>query len=124
MMQPEAEDLFDAPLDPVAHPAPPPAQESRSRGECLLASLERIEHALDEVRAAMDTTVREHRHREFSAVRLVGSITQALVVGLLLWALSDWVFEEPPGAVLTKLAFATVLQLAALTAFLLGRETN
>ena len=69
-------------------------------------------------------SVRERRHKEFSPARLVASLLQALVVGLLLWALSDWAFGEPGDVLLTKLAFAAVLQLSSLTGFVLGREVD
>jgi hypothetical protein len=99
-----------------------PPDRSASRPE-LLSTLERLERTLDQMRGGLDATAREQRHREFSLARLVGAIAQVLVVGLVLWALCDWVFNEL-GQVLVKIGFAGVLQLGALTAFLLGRESD
>ena len=113
--------------DTAAAPAPGPRlarPRRRSTADELLAALERVERTLVELRRSVDTGVRERRHREFSAARLIGSILQALVLGLVLWALSDWLFAEPREGLLVKLAFAGVLQLGALTGFLLGREVD
>lgn len=99
-----------------------PSGGRRSPAGDILAALERLEQVLGRMRSALELRVREERHLEFSPARLIGAVVQALVVGLVLWALSDWVFAEPPVALLTKLAFAGVLQLGALTAFMLGRE--
>ena len=110
---------------PKLHSEQQPAVTKRhSTAEQILATLNRIEHSLGDVRRTLSATAREHRHREFSPARLIGSILQALVLGLLLWAVSDWVFGEPHNALLVKIAFAAVLQLTALTAFVLGREVE
>jgi hypothetical protein len=110
---------------PFSQPVPTEersASDDRSQppAERILASLARSEALLQDIRAALDADIREQRHREFSPVRLVGALCQSLVVGLLLWALSDWIFGEPVGYLQIKLAFAAVLQLIALTGFLLG----
>ena len=49
---------------------------------------------------------------------------QALVVGLLAWSLSDWVFQVPAEGLFIKLAFAAVLQLIAMTALLMSKEDS
>jgi hypothetical protein len=111
-------------------PAPPPAPAPEAQApddyddEDAVATLHRIEHTLEEIRRTLQSTAREQRHREFSPARLIASVLQALVIGMVLWALSDWVFEEPREGVLMKLAFAAVLQLGALTGFTLGREIS
>ena len=66
------------------------------------------------------------RHKEFSFTMLAGRIAQAIVIALLVWALSDMIFigvssGETVGFPLVKLAFAGVLQLVALTAFVASR---
>ena len=104
--------------------AEPEVSARRSAAGEILAVLERMERELSQMRAAVEATARERQHQEFSPVRLIGSIVQALVIGLVLWALSDWAFGEPHGVLQTKLAFAVVLQIAALTAFVLGREVQ
>ena len=103
-----------------------PAETTEPRGDepDLLVALDRIQNTLDELRRLQAASVREHRHREFSPARLFGSILQALVFGLMLWALSDWVFAAAREPLFVKLGFALVLQLGALTAFILGREVE
>ena len=114
-------------------PAAPPAEQTGERADAsaegtptseILGALERLEHLLVGVRSVLDAQVRESRHREFSPARLLGSLLQALVIGLLLWAVSDWAFGEPSEVLLIKLAFAAAFQLVALTAFVLGREVG
>ena len=110
-------------------PAASPAEQTDASAEGtptseILGALERLEHLLVGVRSVLDAQVRESRHREFSPARLLGSLLQALVIGLLLWAVSDWAFGEPSEVLLIKLAFAAVFQLVALTAFVLGREVG
>jgi hypothetical protein len=133
-MKPETDTELFSPDPPAVEPAPEqpsngqsepePAASSRRAGrQELLVTLERLERTLDEMRGGLDATVREERHREFSAARLIGSIVQALAVGLVLWALSDWVFGEL-SQVTIKLGFAGVFQMGALTALLLGRESD
>lgn len=125
-MSTESLETMESPpaTQPVAREGHPPGDAIRPRDQdaSLLAALERLEALVDEVRRGVDVVARERRHREFSPARLVGSILQSLVVGLVLWGLSDWVFAEPTEGLFVKLAFAAVLQLGALTAFVLGRE--
>jgi hypothetical protein len=103
------------PLSETAPEQPDPRPED-------LATLRRIEHVLDEMRNLLDTTQREQQHRVFSPARLAGAILQALVVGLVAWALSDWILAAPAGPLQIKLAFAAVLQLIVLTAFASARQ--
>jgi hypothetical protein len=113
---------------PVVQKASPPgdkpgAPDSPAEADVLLA---RIEKSLSEVRAHMNASARESRHKEFSFTLLAGGIAQAIVIALLIWALSDMVFiggssGETVGLPLVKLAFAGVLQLVALTAFVASR---
>jgi hypothetical protein len=116
------------PDQPARPPAPTPAPETEAPDdyddEDAVATLHRIEHTLDEIRRTLQNTAREQRHREFSPARLIASVLQALVIGMVLWALSDWVFEEPRESLLVKLSFAAVLQLGALAGFTLGREIS
>ncbi len=112
---PTAADLTPAATDSPAHSA---------EAERLLA---RIENNLAEVRAHVNATNRESRHKQFSFTLLAGGIAQAVVMALLVWALSDVIFVSgtsgaaPLGLPLVKLAFAGVLQLIALTAFSASR---
>ena len=76
---------------------------------------------LGEIRGTLDAAVRGKEHRDFSVGLLVGSILQVIVVGLLALSLLDWVFGATSGSMLIKLAFASVLQLSALTAFVVLR---
>jgi len=87
-----------------------------------LATLRRIVQLLDEIRGRLDIDARARRHRQFSLARLLGALLQALVVGLVIAALADWVYGAALGAQLVKLVFAGVLQLGALTAFVIARD--
>ncbi len=84
----------------------------------------RVERLLEEIRGALDARARDKRYKEFSATRLVGAVLQALVVGLMAWSLSDWVFQLPAEGLFIKLAFAAVLQLIAMTALLMSKEDS
>jgi hypothetical protein len=79
----------------------------------------RLEHLLGEIRALLEQQQRVHRYREFSPARLLGALTQAFVIPMTLWALADWALAADHQAVLVKLGFAAVLQLMALSAFVL-----
>ncbi len=108
-------ELLSQSPQPASEPPPPLPADS-------LAVLQRMEQTLVDIRRSLAAEEREAQHREYSPGPLVASITQVLVVALLLWGVLDWSFAAPPANVLVKLGFATVLQLIALTAFLLGRD--
>ena len=116
-------DDAEAPAVREAPGGKPAAPDSPVEADVLLA---RIEKSLSEVRAHMNASARESRHKEFSFTLLAGGIAQAIVLALLIWALSDMIFMdgssgETVGLPLVKLAFAGVLQLVALTAFVASR---
>ncbi|MBU0639563.1 MAG: hypothetical protein KKB50_11915 [Planctomycetes bacterium] len=115
-----------APL-PALHTSERPAlvrdrRSSDRRANELLEHLGRIEDLLGQIRGELDATARDRQHKDFSATRLLGTCVQALVVALLAWALSDWIFQISGEALLIKLAFAAVLQLVALTALTVARR--
>jgi len=87
-------------------------------------NLERMEKLLAEISASLDSNAREQAHREFSLSRLTGAILQVLVVGLLLAAAVELLLAGALAGVLIKLAFAGVLQLSALTAFVVARPKD
>ena len=72
----------------------------------------------------LDADARDRTHRPFSLAWLIGSLLQVLVVGLIVLAALDCIFQTPrfEVQVLVKLGFAMALQLITLTAFILGRE--
>lgn len=117
-MREQANAVLERPI-PVVPPTAPLAPEE---GEESLVVLHRIERLLSEIHGRLETTERAQRHQEFSLARLVGTLLQVLVVVVMLWAVADWVYQAPPGGQLVKLAFAGVLQMGALTAFMLARE--
>lgn len=84
--------------------------------------LRRMESHLHEIRGALDAEAHERTYREFSTGRLIGTVLQIVVAGLVVLALLDWVLDAPTDALLIKLAFAAVLQLAALTVFVVARR--
>ncbi len=88
----------------------------------LAESLRRVERTLEEIHGTLESDTRARRYREFSLARLIGTILQTFAVLLVIFALADWAFDAHPVQQLVKIAFAGVLQLGALTAFLLARE--
>jgi hypothetical protein len=85
----------------------------------VLATLQQMEKRLTQIRGALDAAARDGAHREFSLWRIAGSILQVIVAGLVVL---DWLLQAPVDSLTVKLAFAAVLQLAALTAFVVARD--
>lgn len=100
------------------------ANDSGGAPPDAIGALARMERLLSQIRGSLDITAREARYQEFSLLRLVGSILEVFVAGLVVLAVLDWIFAAPANALLIKLAFAAVLQLAALTAFIVSRESR
>ncbi len=98
------------------------AEAEGGRGVGQSASLERIEGLLREIRGQLETMGRVQRYRDFSPARLIGAILQSLVVGFVIAAVADWLYQASAGTQLVKIGLAGVLQLAALTAFVLARR--
>ena len=109
-------------------PTPTPETDSSTQEAAReideAAHRKRVERLLEEIRGALDASARDRGYKEFSPTRLIGALLQALVVGLLAWALSDWIFQLPSEALFIKLAFAMVLQLTALTALLMSKSNG
>lgn len=103
------------------HGAAPAAREADPSSD-LLATLQRIDHTLDQLHGRLETLTRAQRHREFSAARLVGVILQILVLALVFVAAMGWTYGAKEGRLLVELAFAAVLQLGTLTAFVVSRD--
>jgi hypothetical protein len=87
-----------------------------------LETLRRVEAQVREIRSAIDVTLREREHHDFSPLALVGIIVQLIVIAILAIAWLDWAFGAADADPLTMLAFAGVLQLGALTAFIMSRD--
>jgi len=97
-------------------PAPLPEDVTRT--------FERMERLLGRIHGALDASAREGEHRELSYGRLVGGILQIIVAGLVALALLDWLLHGVVNSLFVKLAFAMVLQLSALTAFVMSRKSS
>ena len=82
----------------------------------------RMVELLEEIRGRLDADARDRAHKPFSLAWLLGGLLQVLVVGLVVLAALDWLFQTGAAPLLTKLAFAITLQLMALTAFVLARD--
>jgi hypothetical protein len=102
-------------------PTAPDAAPGSPAGEELLV-LRRMERALDEIRGRLEATARTRQHHEFSLSRLLGGVCQVLAVGMVCIALADWIYQGPSARLLIELALAGVLQLGALTGYVLARE--
>jgi hypothetical protein len=98
------------------------SDETRSEFDGIAATLARIDRTLRDIRGLLDAQTRERQHREFSPARLVGAVLQVFVLGLLILALVDWLYQWGVTRVYVKLAFAVVLQIMALTSFIAGRS--
>jgi len=85
-------------------------------------TFERMEKLLAQIRGTLDAAAREGEHRELSYGRLVGGVLQVVVAGLVVMALLDWLLQGVVNSLFVKLAFAGVLQLSALTAFVVSRK--
>ena len=105
---------------PASRPALHAAEDQPGEDQAA-AVLRRIEQLLSEMRGTLDAATRETQHRDFSVSLLVGSILQVVVVGLAALAVLDVIFQRSTDAILVKLAFAGVLQLGTLAAFLIPR---
>jgi hypothetical protein len=90
--------------------------------EDVTRTFERMEQLLGRIHGALDAGVREREHRELSYARLAGAILQVIVAALVALALLDWLLHGVVNSLIVKLAFAMVLQLAALTAFVISRR--
>ena len=109
---------------PGATPVPlkkDPQSITEFKPEDAAAAVARLERLLREVRGALDAREREHEHQEFSVVRLLGAVVQMCAIGMLTWAAIDCYMQPLMDQALVKAVFAGVLQLMALTTFLVSR---
>lgn len=102
----------NAALDAVESPDPPPDPA---------VTLQHMEKLLGQIRGTLNAATRDEAHRELSVGRTVGAVIQVVVAGLVALALLDWLLDAPAEALYVKLAFAGVLQVSALTAFVVAR---
>jgi len=96
------------------------------------AGTDRTEESLDKIRTVLEEILQQVKqqnrivyHRDFSYARLIGSVAQLLVVGLLFWAivgLVDLGEIKGPDATMLKFLGAVLLQLLALTFFFLDKQ--
>lgn len=93
-----------------------PVSEAPSREELL----RRVDERLASIDRRVETLARERQHEEFSIARLVGVVVQVAAVGALIVAIASWAFQAALGQQLVLLLFAGVLQLGALTAFVVA----
>ena len=103
---------------------PTPGGAPQDTTEEALAILRRTERILEEIRGHLESSVRTQRHQDFSFPRLLGAVCQAVAVGLVVVALAGWAFRASPADQLIAIAFAGVLQLGALTAFVVARGSR
>jgi D-glycero-D-manno-heptose 1,7-bisphosphate phosphatase len=75
---------------------------------------------LQEILALLRVMDRRARTEEFSLAGLTGAILQVVALAALVWAVFAYLWNEPLGIQLVRLGFALLLQLLALTFFVLG----
>ncbi|MBK9118808.1 MAG: hypothetical protein IPM18_04290 [Phycisphaerales bacterium] len=124
---PHREPLASGGLPSGEPPAPTP--ETRPERvpvpEELATGLQRIERLLVQIHGLLDTTQRVRNYREFSIAGFAAALLQVLVILLTIAAFMDWMYRVTEfGLTLVKLGLATVLQLAALTAFFVAAQRN
>lgn len=95
-----------------------PAGDSSRPAECLT----RTEQTLVQIRDLLEIQARERQYQTASPLLVVGLVVQVAVVGLIALALLDWAFGNFAAPLYIKLMLAVVLQLIALTVFLVTRE--
>jgi hypothetical protein len=84
-----------------------------------------IQATLSEILREMKQQHRLSVHRDFSYSRLIGAVSQLLVIGLLFWTMTGLVDLgeiSGPGGTTIKILGAILLQLLALTFFVLDRQ--
>lgn len=113
-----------SPSNPEDASSPRQADRTDDLPPDAATAFERMERVLRQIRGSLDTTTREASYREFSPLRLVAAVLQVFVAGLVVLALLDWLLAAPTDSLLIKLAFAAVLQLSALTAFVVSRHSR
>ena len=84
-------------------------------------TLQHMDKLLAQIRGTLNAATRDEAHRELSIGRTIGAVIQVVVAGLVALALLDWLLDAPAGGLYIKLAFAGVLQISALTAFVVSR---
>ncbi|MBK8914349.1 MAG: hypothetical protein IPM64_07045 [Phycisphaerales bacterium] len=88
------------------------------------ARLERCEALLREIRDGITRAARESQYEELSLGRVAGGLAQLIAAGLLAMAVAEWALVGPTDTMYTRLAFAGVVQLMALTGFAAARGRN
>ncbi len=101
-----------------------PLVESVPLPEDVTHTFERIEQLLGRIHGTLDAGARERQHRELSYARLLGAILEVIVAALVALALLDYLLHGAVNSLFVKLAFALVLQVAALTAFVVARPNS
>lgn len=116
------------PAEPLAELAPPAsspgAAEPQPTAAEFLKSMQRMEQTLVEIRNRVERTEREGQYKEVSFATYLGALAQVFGFCFLLWGLSDLYFQTDKTVLLTKLGFAGVAQMAALTAFVFARRDS
>ena len=103
-----------------AAPGPPPGQESLAAPDPAA-----IAKKLDEILQQLKQLTRARQHRDFSLTRLIAVIVQLAVVAMVFWIAVGFVDLpklNPITETTLKLLAATVLQLLALTCFVLDGQ--
>ena len=100
--------------------APSPGQEAPTTPDAAA-----ITKKLDEILQQLKQLARLRQHRDFSLTRLIAVVVQLVVVALVFWiavGLVELPRLNPVAETWLKLLAATLLQLLALTCFVLDRQ--
>ncbi len=101
-----------------------PAESVQLLPEDVTQTFKRMEQLLGRIHGTLDAGARERQHRELSYARLAGAILQVIVAALVALALLDYLLHGAVNSLFVKLAFALVLQVSALTAFVVAHRNS
>ncbi len=102
---------YSRPRGGTGGPDPLPAGTAGARADAA--------STLQEILAFLRAAERRSRGEDYSLRRLVGAVLQIVAVGVLIWAVFAVLRNEPLGVQMVRLLLAVVLQLMALTFFML-----
>jgi hypothetical protein len=110
------------PEEGAAGPAREPAPPTEPPSAAAPPEPSRTEQTLAQIRDLLEMQARERQFQTASPLLIVGLVVQVAVVGLIALALLDWAFANFAAPLYIKLLLAVVLQLLALTVFVVTRE--
>jgi D,D-heptose 1,7-bisphosphate phosphatase len=104
----------------AAIPSEPPARPDAAAADAVRKELTVVGSRVEEILSFLRMVDRRQQAEDFSLGRLVGIVVQMVAVAAMVWAIFSFIRSEEYGAQIVRLLFALVLQMLALTCFLLS----